>query len=137
VIGATAHYAAPDLDEGPIIEQAVTRITHTMTAAQVTQLGRDNECLGTRARRPVAHREQSATRRQANSRVPVTVGHAREPDTAAGRAGACPAATSDQPGTPFTADLAGPTGEARFRGGWIGYLGFANLMRNDLSRPAS
>jgi formyltetrahydrofolate deformylase len=51
VIGATAHYVTPDLDEGPIIEQAVTRITHTMTAAQVTQLGRDNECLGTRARR--------------------------------------------------------------------------------------
>jgi formyltetrahydrofolate deformylase len=45
VIGATAHYVTPDLDEGPIIEQAVTRINHTMTAAQVTQLGRDNECL--------------------------------------------------------------------------------------------
>ena len=44
VIGATAHYVTPDLDEGPIIEQAVTRINHTMTAAQVTQLGRDNEC---------------------------------------------------------------------------------------------
>jgi hypothetical protein len=27
-----------------------------------------------------------------------------------------------------------PTGEARFGGGWIGYLGFADLMRNDLSR---
>ena len=34
-----------------------------------------------------------------------------------------PAATSGQPGTPFTTDLAGPTGEARFGGGWIGYLG--------------
>jgi formyltetrahydrofolate deformylase len=45
VIGATAHYVTPDLDEGPIIEQAVTRINHTMTAAQVTQFGRDNECL--------------------------------------------------------------------------------------------
>ena len=45
VIGATAHYVTPDLDEGPIIEQAVTRINHTMTAALVTQLGRDNECL--------------------------------------------------------------------------------------------
>lgn len=45
VIGATAHYVTPDLDEGPIIEQAVTRVNHTMTAAQVTQIGRDNECL--------------------------------------------------------------------------------------------
>jgi len=45
LIGATAHYVTPDLDEGPIIEQAVTRINHAMTAARVTQLGRDNECL--------------------------------------------------------------------------------------------
>jgi formyltetrahydrofolate deformylase len=45
LIGATAHYVTPDLDEGPIIEQEVARIDHTMTAAQVTQLGRDNECL--------------------------------------------------------------------------------------------
>lgn len=45
LIGATAHYVTPDLDEGPIIEQAVTRINHAMTAERVTQLGRDNECL--------------------------------------------------------------------------------------------
>jgi formyltetrahydrofolate deformylase len=45
LIGATAHYVTSDLDEGPIIEQEVARIDHTMTAAQVTQLGRDNECL--------------------------------------------------------------------------------------------
>ena len=41
----------------------------------------------------------------------------------------CPAATSDQPDTPFSTDLAGPTGEARFGGGWIGYLGFAAARR--------
>jgi formyltetrahydrofolate deformylase len=45
LIGATAHYVTTDLDEGPIIEQAVTRINHAMTAAHVAQLGRDNECL--------------------------------------------------------------------------------------------
>jgi formyltetrahydrofolate deformylase len=44
-IGATAHYVTPDLDEGPIIEQAVARVDHTMNAAAVTQLGRDTECL--------------------------------------------------------------------------------------------
>jgi formyltetrahydrofolate deformylase len=44
VVGATAHYVTADLDEGPIIEQAVTRIDHSMTAEQVTTLGRDNEC---------------------------------------------------------------------------------------------
>ena len=30
LIGATAHYATGDLDEGPIIEQAVERVDHTM-----------------------------------------------------------------------------------------------------------
>jgi formyltetrahydrofolate deformylase len=44
-IGATAHYVTSDLDEGPIIEQAVARVNHTMDAAGVTQLGRDTECL--------------------------------------------------------------------------------------------
>jgi formyltetrahydrofolate deformylase len=44
-IGATAHYVTPDLDEGPIIEQAVARVDHTMDAAAVTRLGRDTECL--------------------------------------------------------------------------------------------
>ena len=44
-IGATAHYVTPDLDEGPIIEQAVARVDHSMNAADVTKLGRDTECL--------------------------------------------------------------------------------------------
>jgi formyltetrahydrofolate deformylase len=45
LVGATAHYVTPDLDEGPIIEQEVARVDHTMTAEDVTALGRDNECL--------------------------------------------------------------------------------------------
>jgi formyltetrahydrofolate deformylase len=45
LIGATAHYVTADLDEGPIIEQEIVRINHAMTAAQVTELGRDTECL--------------------------------------------------------------------------------------------
>jgi formyltetrahydrofolate deformylase len=44
-IGATAHYVTPDLDEGPIIEQAVARVDHSMNAADVTKLGRDTECF--------------------------------------------------------------------------------------------
>ncbi len=43
--GATAHYVTSDLDEGPIIEQEIARVDHSMTAAQVTTLGRDVECL--------------------------------------------------------------------------------------------
>lgn len=45
LVGATAHYVTPELDEGPIIEQEVGRIDHSMSAAQVTAVGRDNECL--------------------------------------------------------------------------------------------
>ena len=45
LIGATAHYVTGDLDEGPIIEQEVRRVDHSMSAGEVTTLGRDNECL--------------------------------------------------------------------------------------------
>lgn len=45
LVGATAHYVTADLDEGPIIEQEVARVDHSMSAAQVTAIGRDNECL--------------------------------------------------------------------------------------------
>jgi formyltetrahydrofolate deformylase len=44
LIGATAHYVTPGLDEGPIIEQEVARIDHSMTADEVAARGRDVEC---------------------------------------------------------------------------------------------
>jgi formyltetrahydrofolate deformylase len=43
LIGATAHYVTPDLDEGPIIEQDVVRVTHAQSAEQLAALGRDVE----------------------------------------------------------------------------------------------
>lgn len=45
VIGATAHYVTSDLDEGPIIEQMLTRVDHNYGPDQLVQVGRDNECL--------------------------------------------------------------------------------------------
>lgn len=45
IIGATAHYVTSDLDEGPIIEQDIERVDHTMTAADLTQVGSDIESL--------------------------------------------------------------------------------------------
>jgi formyltetrahydrofolate deformylase len=45
LIGATAHYVTPELDEGPIIEQDVVRVDHTMTAEQLVAAGRDVESL--------------------------------------------------------------------------------------------
>ncbi|GJF28286.1 formyltetrahydrofolate deformylase [Kitasatospora sp. NE20-6] len=44
LIGATAHYVTADLDEGPIIEQEVARVTHDVTPDQLVALGRDVEC---------------------------------------------------------------------------------------------
>lgn len=43
LIGATAHYVTADLDEGPIIEQAVERVDHTNTPAQLVAIGKDLE----------------------------------------------------------------------------------------------
>jgi formyltetrahydrofolate deformylase len=45
LIGATAHYVTPDLDEGPIIEQDVQRVDHTLSAEDFTAVGRDIECM--------------------------------------------------------------------------------------------
>lgn len=43
LIGATAHYVTADLDEGPIIEQDVARVNHTMTPEKLVTIGRDIE----------------------------------------------------------------------------------------------
>ncbi|WP_143512688.1 formyltetrahydrofolate deformylase [Vreelandella utahensis] len=43
LIGATSHFATPDLDAGPIIEQDVVRVNHHNTVADMVQLGRDVE----------------------------------------------------------------------------------------------
>ena len=45
IIGATAHYVTADLDEGPIIEQAVVRVTHRDTVADFIRQGKDLERL--------------------------------------------------------------------------------------------
>jgi len=43
LIGATAHYATTDLDEGPIIEQAVVRTSHRDSVKDLLRKGRDVE----------------------------------------------------------------------------------------------
>ncbi|MFC4913106.1 formyltetrahydrofolate deformylase [Actinomadura gamaensis] len=45
LIGATAHYVTPALDEGPIIEQEVARVDHAHSADELVAVGRDVECL--------------------------------------------------------------------------------------------
>ena len=43
IIGATAHYVTPELDEGPIIEQDVVRVSHRDTVKDLVRKGRDLE----------------------------------------------------------------------------------------------
>jgi len=45
IIGATAHYVTADLDEGPIIEQAVERVDHKAEPNDLVAIGRDIECV--------------------------------------------------------------------------------------------
>lgn len=45
LIGATAHYVTTDLDEGPIIEQEVARVDHTMTPEELVSIGSDLESV--------------------------------------------------------------------------------------------
>jgi formyltetrahydrofolate deformylase len=44
LIGATAHYVTGDLDEGPIIEQEVARVDHSLSPEKLVAAGRDVEC---------------------------------------------------------------------------------------------
>lgn len=45
LIGATAHYATTDLDEGPIIEQDTVHVTHRDDVTRLTSRGRDLETI--------------------------------------------------------------------------------------------
>jgi formyltetrahydrofolate deformylase len=45
LIGATAHYVTADLDEGPIIEQDVERVDHSLGPDEITAVGRDVESV--------------------------------------------------------------------------------------------
>lgn len=57
IIGATAHYVTTDLDEGPIIEQAVERVDHSVSVEEFVNIGRETETVAlTRAVRWHAER---------------------------------------------------------------------------------
>ena len=58
LIGATAHYVTQDLDEGPIIEQDVARVSHRHGTKELIERGRDLEklVLAAAVRRHLQHR---------------------------------------------------------------------------------
>jgi len=45
LIGATAHFVTADLDEGPIIEQSVERVSHVNSPDEMAEIGRDTEAV--------------------------------------------------------------------------------------------
>lgn len=45
LIGATAHFVTEDLDEGPIIEQNVTRVDHSHSKQELVRIGQDAESM--------------------------------------------------------------------------------------------
>lgn len=45
LIGATAHFVTEELDEGPIIEQNVTRVDHSQTKQELVRIGQDAESM--------------------------------------------------------------------------------------------
>ena len=71
LIGATAHYVTADLDEGPIIEQDVERVDHTLHPRVAHGDRRGRRAPRARPRRPVARRAPRAARRPPDHRLQV------------------------------------------------------------------
>src|SRR6476659_2171374 len=63
LIGATAHYVTEDLDEGPIIEQDVERVSHRQSTEELERIGRDVERVGL-ARAVAWHSEDRVIRHE-------------------------------------------------------------------------
>ena len=68
LVGATAHYVTPDLDEGPIIEQEVIRIDHNYDPRALTIVGRDAEAIAL-ARAVRWHSERRVLRNERSTGV--------------------------------------------------------------------
>ena len=89
LIGATAHYATAELDEGPIIEQDVSRVSHATSAEELEWIGRDVERTRARPGGPLAPRGPRFRRRPADDRLLAGFGR-RRGNTGARRPGHAP-----------------------------------------------
>jgi formyltetrahydrofolate deformylase len=74
LIGATAHYVTEELDQGPIIEQDVIRVSHRDDVAALIRLGADIERTVLGARGALALRGQSAREWRYDGRLLMTAG---------------------------------------------------------------
>ncbi len=75
LIGATAHYATADLDEGPIIEQETVHVTHRDDVARLTARGRDLETTVLARRGAGPPRTPRARPRPQDRRLLLTPNH--------------------------------------------------------------
>jgi formyltetrahydrofolate deformylase len=74
VIGATAHYATAELDQGPILAQDVAKVTHRDSVDDLVARGRDLEAHVLARAGPAAPGGQGAGARPAHRRLRVAVG---------------------------------------------------------------
>ena len=72
LVGATAHYVTGDLDEGPIIEQDVTRVDHTPQPRAAGRRGARRRGLGAVPCGALALADPGAAARQPHCRLPLT-----------------------------------------------------------------
>ena len=72
LVGATAHFVTAELDEGPIIEQDVARVTHAHTADQTRRARPGHRAPRALPGRPLLGRRPRLPRRRQDRRLPLT-----------------------------------------------------------------
>ena len=72
LIGATAHYVTADLDEGPIIEQDVERVDHSLSRGGLHRRRPRRRVRGAGARGALARRAPRAAERPQDGRLPLS-----------------------------------------------------------------
>ena len=73
LVGATAHYVTPDLDEGPIIEQGLMRVDHSLHAGAARRGRPRRRGPGARPRGHLARRAPRPAQRQPHGRADVGI----------------------------------------------------------------
>ena len=90
LVGATAHYVTDDLDEGPIIEQDVTRVDHQLEPERAGRGRPRRRGPGPGPRGALARRAPGPAQRHPHRRLPLSTGCPRGSASAAGvRPAAC------------------------------------------------
>ena len=90
IIGATAHYVTPELDEGPIIEQETARVNHAMSAEDLLAVGPGHREPRAGAGGEAPPREPGDAERQEDGGVRLDRDHAPRSLPTGGRSSSSP-----------------------------------------------